>query len=113
MRVPFVTEVVRRGPAWPRTLGAGPVETGRFGHSKELRVKIYDGTAIRKVAVVGHGHTGKTQLVSALLFTAGVVNQLGKVDDGTSITDYDEEGSQRKFSIRPAREHAHWGKEKH
>ncbi len=65
-------------------------------------MKIYDGTAIRNVALVGHGHTGKTQLVSALLFTAGVVNRLGKVDEGTSITDYDEEEIQRKFSISAA-----------
>src|SRR5437899_5625262 len=112
MRVPFVTEVVRRGPAWPRTLGAGPVETGRFGHSKELRVKIYDGTAIRNVALLGHGDTGKTQLVSALLFAAGMVNRLGKVDEGTSVTDYDEEEIQRKFSISAALAYAEWGKTK-
>ncbi len=62
-------------------------------------MKIYDGENIRNVALVGHGHTGKTQLISACLFTAGMVNRLGKVDDGTSVTDYDEEEIQRKFSI--------------
>ena len=62
-------------------------------------MKIYEGQNVRNVALVGHGDTGKTQLVSAVLYTAGMVNRLGKVDDGTSVTDYDEEEIQRKFSI--------------
>jgi elongation factor G len=61
---------------------------------------------------VGHGDTGKTQLVSALLYTAGMVNRLGKVDEGTSVTDYDEEEIQRKFSITAGIAYAEWGKAK-
>ena len=75
-------------------------------------MKIYDGDNIRNVALVGHGDTGKTQLVSALLFTAGMVNRLGKVDEGTSVTDYDEEEIQRKFSISASLAYAEWGKTK-
>ncbi len=75
-------------------------------------MKIYDGENIRNVALVGHGDTGKTQLVSALLFTAGMVNRLGKVDEGTSVTDYDEEEIQRKFSISASLAYAEWGKTK-
>ncbi len=75
-------------------------------------MKIYEGSNIRNVALVGHGHSGKTQLVSALLYTAGMVNRLGKVDDGTSITDYDEEEIQRKFTISASLAYAEWGKNK-
>jgi elongation factor G len=79
---------------------------------KEFLVKIYEGENIRNVALIGHGDTGKTQLVSALLFTAGMVNRLGKVDEGTSVTDYDEEEIQRKFSISASLAYAEWGKTK-
>jgi len=75
-------------------------------------VKIYEGQNIRNVALVGHGHTGKTQLISALLYSAGMVSRLGRVDDGTSVTDYDEEEMQRKFSISAALAYAEWGRSK-
>ncbi len=55
--------------------------------------------AIRNVAVVGHNGAGKTQLVSALLFTAGATTRLGKVDDGTAPTDYDDEAIARKHTL--------------
>src|SRR6266516_3934587 len=120
MRVSFASEILRREstsrPIRPgeseRGVGRRSDVTRRAGPSKELWLKIYDGTNLRNVALVGHGHTGKTQLVSALLFTAGMVNRLGKVDEGTSITDYDEEEIQRKFSISAALAHAEWGKTK-
>ena len=75
-------------------------------------MKSYEGENIRNVALVGHGDTGKTQLISALLFTAGMANRLGKVDEGTSVTDYDEEEIQRKFSITASLAYAEWGKTK-
>ena len=75
-------------------------------------MKIYEGQNIRNVALVGHGHTGKTQLISALLYSAGMVSRLGRVDDGTSVTDYDEEEMQRKFSISAALAYAEWGRSK-
>jgi elongation factor G len=84
----------------------------RSYNPKEFPVRIYDGQDIRNVALVGHGDTGKTQLVSALLYAAGMVNRLGKVDDGTSITDYDEEEIQRKFSITAGLAYAEWGRSK-
>src|SRR5918995_1429170 len=53
-------------------------------------MKVYDAAAIRNVALVGHGGSGKTQLASAMLFASGAVNRLGKVDDGTTTTVVDD-----------------------
>jgi elongation factor G len=53
-------------------------------------MKVYEAASIRNVAVVGHGGCGKTQLVSAALLAAGAVNRLGLVDDGSTITDFDQ-----------------------
>ena len=57
---------------------------------------------IRNVGVVGHGGVGKTSLVESLLFTAGAVTRLGKVDDGTTTTDFDPDEVKRKISINTA-----------
>ena len=62
-------------------------------------MKAYEGANIRNVAVIGHGHAGKTSLVSAMLYAAGANQRQGRVDDGTSTTDYDEEEIARKMSI--------------
>ena len=75
-------------------------------------MKVYDAASIRNVAVVGHGGCGKTQLVSALLFAAGMVNRLGKVDEGTTVTDYDEEEIARKHTLAASLAYAEWNKTK-
>jgi elongation factor G len=54
---------------------------------------------IRNVAVAGHNDTGKTTLVSALLYAGGVVNRLGRVEDGNAATDFDHEEVERGISI--------------
>jgi elongation factor G len=54
---------------------------------------------IRNVGVVGHGGVGKTSLVESLLFTAGAVTRLGKVDDGSTTTDFDPDEVKRRISI--------------
>ncbi len=54
---------------------------------------------IRNVALVGHGGAGKTTLAEALLHEAGVINRLGKVEDGTTVCDYDPEEKERGFSL--------------
>jgi len=75
-------------------------------------VKAYEGANIRNVAVIGHGHAGKTSLVSAMLYAAGANQRLGRVDDGTAPTDYDEEEVARKMSISASLAHVEWGKTK-
>jgi elongation factor G len=75
-------------------------------------VKVYSGENIRNVAMVGHGHAGKTTLLSAMLYTAGATPRFGRVDDGSATTDYDEEEIGRKMSISAAAAYVEWGKTK-
>ena len=72
-------------------------------------MKVYSGANIRNVALVGHGHAGKTSLVSAILFTAGATQRLGRVDDGSATTDYDDEEVSRQMSISTASAVVEWG----
>ncbi len=62
-------------------------------------MKVFDAADIRNVALVGHSGAGKTQLAAALLFDTGATPRLGKVDDGTTVTDYDEEAIARKHTL--------------
>ncbi|HEY8713985.1 MAG TPA: GTP-binding protein, partial [Candidatus Acidoferrum sp.] len=71
-------------------------------------MKTYLTKDIRNVGIVGHGGTGKTQLVSSLLFTAGATPRWGKAADGSTTTDWDEEEIARKLSIQTALAHAEW-----
>src|SRR5687768_496559 len=75
-------------------------------------MKVYDAAAIRNVALVGHGGSGKTQLVSAMLFGSGAVNRLGRVDDGSTVTDFDEEEIARKHTLSSSLAHTEWQKTK-
>lgn len=68
----------------------------------------YDSTAIRNVAVVGHGGSGKTTLVDALCFAAGSSKRHGAVRDGTALTDFTPEESSRGYSIALAGAFAEW-----
>ena len=71
-------------------------------------MKVYSGEHIRNVAVLGHGGTGKTSLTAALLYVAGATNRLGRVDEGSTITDWDEEEIARKVSISTGLAYAEW-----
>jgi elongation factor G len=65
---------------------------------------------VRNIAIIGHGNCGKTSLAEAMLFTAGKINRLGKVDDGNSSMDYEEEEIARKISINNGFHNLNWKK---
>ena len=68
-------------------------------------MKVYATEAIRNLAVIGHGDAGKTQLISSLLYVAGATPRWGKVDEGTTTTDYEEDSIARKITLNTALAH--------
>ncbi|HEY4953706.1 MAG TPA: GTP-binding protein, partial [Gemmatimonadaceae bacterium] len=71
-------------------------------------MREYKSEDIRNIAVVGHGACGKTTLVDALAFVSGSSKRHGSVRDGTALTDFDREETERGFSISLACAHAEW-----
>ena len=71
-------------------------------------MKEYEGKDVRNICIVGHGDCGKTTLAAALLYTAGATNRLTNVDEGNTITDFDEEEIARKVSISTGVANAQW-----
>jgi elongation factor G len=69
-------------------------------------MKVYATEAIRNLAVIGHGDAGKTQLVSSLLYVAGATPRWGKVDEGTTTTDHEEDSIARKITLNVGLAHA-------
>jgi elongation factor G len=67
-----------------------------------------DISKIRNVGFAGHGGVGKTSLVEAILFAAGAINRLGKVDDGSTTTDFDPDEIKRKISLGTAIAYCDW-----
>ncbi|MBQ4425209.1 MAG: elongation factor G [Lachnospiraceae bacterium] len=62
-------------------------------------MKVYETKDIRNVAVLGHGSAGKTTVVESAAYVTGVISRMGKVTDGTTISDFDKEEQKRTFSI--------------
>jgi elongation factor G len=68
-------------------------------------MKVYPTNAIRNLAVIGHGDSGKTQIISSLLYTTGVTPRWGRVDEGTTVTDYEEDSIARKITLNTSLAH--------
>jgi elongation factor G len=71
---------------------------------------MQDTNIVRNVAIIGHGNCGKTSLAEAMLYSAGKINRLGKVDDGSSVMDYEDEEISRKISISSSFHNYTWKK---
>ncbi|MBN9616704.1 MAG: elongation factor G [Acidobacteriales bacterium 59-55] len=71
-------------------------------------MKVYAGSDIRNVAVVGHSHSGKTTLIAALLYAAKMTPAQGRVEDGSAVTAYDEEDVARRTTMSNALAFAEW-----
>src|ERR1700753_743731 len=75
-------------------------------------LKTYQGQNIRNIALLGHAHCGKTTLIAALRKAAKMTDRLGRVDDGSAVTAYDEEDVARRTTMQNALAFAEWRKVK-
>ena len=75
-------------------------------------MKVYESKEIRNVALIGHGNSGKTTLAAGILFATGATNRLTRVDEGNTITDFDEEEIARVVTISTSVACAEWKKYK-
>ncbi len=71
-------------------------------------MKEYATDKIRNIVLIGHGGTGKTSLAEAALYVSGAINRLGRVDDGTTSSDFDPDEIKRKVSINASVLPAEW-----
>jgi len=71
-------------------------------------VKEYSGDRIRNVVLLSHGGTGKTSLAEAMLYNTGAIKRLGKVDEGTTVSDYDPEEIRRHISVNTSLVPCEW-----
>ncbi|MDP3443034.1 MAG: GTP-binding protein, partial [Ignavibacteria bacterium] len=71
-------------------------------------MKEYNADAIRNIAFIGHGGSGKTSISELMLFTGGQINRIGKVDEGNTISDFNSNEIERKISIAASPLHVEW-----
>src|SRR6185295_19181855 len=76
--------------------------------SRRGTVKIYDSASIRNVGLLSHMGNGKTSLAEAFLFNSNAVNRLGRVDEGTTVSDFDPDEQRRRMSVNLAIRPVEW-----
>ena len=73
---------------------------------------VYNTDKLRNVVLLGHGSSGKTSLAEAMLFNTGAINRMGKVEEGTTVSDFDEEEIRRRISLNLALIPCEWDQHK-
>ena len=71
-------------------------------------MKIYSTEKLRNISIIGHGGSGKTTLTESMLYSSGAVQRIGKVEDGTTTTDFDADEIKRQISINAAMAPVEW-----
>ena len=71
-------------------------------------MKNYKTEQIRNLGVVAHGGAGKTSLVEAMIYNTGVLSRLGRVEDGTTVSDYHPEEIARQVTINTSLVPCEW-----
>jgi elongation factor G len=70
--------------------------------------KVYEPAAVRNIALIGHGGSGKTSFAEAALYTSGATNRLGKIEDGSTLSDYHPDEIERQISINTSLLYTDW-----
>ena len=75
-------------------------------------MKEYESGAIRNIALIGHGGSGKTSLSELILYTAGETNRIGKISEGNTVSDYTPNEIEKQISISTSLLHLEWNNTK-